>query len=86
MTFYRRVIRHSLSSIFLDQSRINLYIRSLNVDKVIDDTNLAQCEYCGYVTDWEDVEYVNDHWSDGTLTRCPDCNHGDSFNNYEVKK
>jgi hypothetical protein len=53
---------------------------------IVDDTNLAQCEYCGYITDWKNVEYVNDTWSDSTLTRCPDCNHGDSFNNYEVKK
>ena len=46
---------------------------------------LAQCECCGFVVDWEDVEYVNDPWSDGRVTRCPECNEGESFNNYEPK-
>ena len=47
---------------------------------MIDDTNLAQCEYCGYVTDRDDIEYVPDPFcSDGTVTRCPECNEGESF-------
>ena len=46
---------------------------------------LAKCECCGFVTDWEDVEYVNDPWSDGRVTRCSECNEGESFRNYEPK-
>lgn len=52
----------------------------------IDDSNLAQCEYCGYVTDRDDIEYVNDPYcSDGTVSRCPECNEGESFVRCEKK-
>lgn len=55
-------------------------------DNVVDDSNLAQCEYCGYVTDWDEVEYVNDPWSDGKVTLCPKCCEGESFNSYDPAK
>lgn len=56
-------------------------------DNVIDDSNLVQCEYCDYITDWDDVEYVNDPYcSDGKITRCPECNNGESFITYKPKK
>lgn len=55
-------------------------------DNVVDDNNLAQCEYCGYVTDWDEVEYVNDPWSDGKVTLCPKCCEGESFNSYDPAK
>jgi hypothetical protein len=46
--------------------------------------NLAQCDYCKLVIDWDDVPVVNDNpWcSDGTVTCCPECNQGESFSNY----
>ena len=52
-------------------------------DVVIDDSNLAQCEWCDYVVDWDAVEYVNDPWSDGKVSKCPRCNEGESFKNTE---
>lgn len=51
--------------------------------KEIDDSNLSQCEFCGYVTD--DVPMVNDPYSDGTVTVCPECNEGESFVSYPAK-
>ncbi len=54
---------------------------------MVDDTNLAQCQYCKVVINWEDVEYVSDPYcSDGTVTRCAECNEGESFNNYKGDK
>jgi hypothetical protein len=53
---------------------------------MIDDSNLAQCEFCGYVTDWDDVPEVNDTWSDGKVTCCPECNEGESFSSYDPAK
>ncbi len=62
-------------------------------DNVPDDSNLAQCEDCGYIMDWDDVprttvSYVfNDPWcSDGTVTCCPECNQGESFSSYKPKQ
>lgn len=54
--------------------------------KIIDDSNLAQCEYCSYICDWDDVPVVNDNpWcSDGKVTCCPECNQGESFSNYKT--
>ena len=54
---------------------------------MIDDSNLAQCEFCGYVTDWDDVPTAGDPCcSDGTVTVCPDCDEGESFSNYDPAK
>ncbi len=53
--------------------------------KVTDDSNLVQCEYCGYISDLDEVPTARDPWSDGTVTVCPKCNEGESFRNYEVK-
>jgi len=54
---------------------------------MIDDTNLAQCEYCKVVIAWEDVEYVSDPYClGGTVTRCTKCNEGESFVNYKGDK
>ncbi len=51
-----------------------------------DDSDLAQCEWCGYITSWDDMEYANDPTvSDGSVTRCPACNEGESFKNYKPK-
>lgn len=45
---------------------------------------LAQCDECKHVLPWDDVEYVNDPWcSDGTITVCPECRSGESFNTYK---
>lgn len=63
------------------------YIDNNLDDSVIDDSNLVQCEYCDYITDRDDIEYVNDPYcSDGKITRCPECNNGESFNTYKPKK
>jgi hypothetical protein len=48
-------------------------------------TTKAQCDACDYVCDWDDVEYVNDSYSDNTISCCPKCNSAESFNNYEEK-
>jgi hypothetical protein len=54
--------------------------------KVTDDSNLVQCEYCGYVCDRDEVPTANDPWSDGTVTVCPECNEGESFLSYPAKE
>jgi hypothetical protein len=53
---------------------------------MIDDTNLGQCEFCGYVCDWNEIPTANDPWSDGTVTCCPECNEGESFLRYDVER
>lgn len=53
----------------------------------IDDSNLAECEYCGFVEDWNEIPTANDPWcSDGTVTVCPKCNEGESFRDYQPEK
>jgi hypothetical protein len=55
-------------------------------DNVIDDSNLAQCDYCGFVEDWDEIPNVSDPWSDGTVTCCPECNQGETFTSYKAEK
>jgi len=57
-------------------------------DNVIDDSNLAICDCCGFIDDWDEIPVVNDNpWcSDGTVTCCPECNNGESFTSYKVEK
>jgi len=53
-------------------------------DNVLDDSNLAHCDYCGYVEDWDEIPNVSDPYcSDGTVTCCPECNQGESFTSYK---
>lgn len=58
----------------------------MNDTNIIDDSNLAQCEFCGYVTYWDDVPTVNYPCSDDKVTCCPDCNEGESFSSYDPAK
>ncbi len=44
---------------------------------------LAQCDNCNHICEWDDVEYVNDSFSDNTISRCPECNSAESFNIYK---
>jgi hypothetical protein len=51
-----------------------------------DDSRLAQCQYCGYVEDWDEIPTANDPCcSDGTVTVCPECDEGESFRNYPAE-
>ena len=50
-----------------------------------DDSNLAQCEWCGWVVDWDDVPRARD-LSDEIVTCCDNCNEGESFVNYPSKR
>jgi len=53
-------------------------------DNVLDDSNLAKCDYCGFVEDWDSIPKVSDPYcSDGTVTCCPMCNQGESFTSYK---
>lgn len=53
----------------------------------IGDSNLAQCEFCGYVIDKDEIPTANDPFcSDGTVTVCPECNEGESFINYDPER
>jgi NAD-dependent SIR2 family protein deacetylase len=59
----------------------------MNDTNIVDDSNLVQCEYCGYVTDSDDVPTANDPCcSDGTVTVCPECDEGESFLRYDPAK
>lgn len=48
-------------------------------------SNLAKCDYCGFVDEWDEIPVVNDNpWcSDGKVTCCPECNQGESFTSYK---
>jgi hypothetical protein len=52
---------------------------------MIDDSNLAQCEYCGWVVDWQEVPHARD-LSGEIVTCCEECNEGESFVNYPSSK
>lgn len=43
----------------------------------------AQCECCKDVIEWDDVEYVNDPYSDNTISLCFECNTPESYINYK---
>ena len=59
----------------------------MNDTNIVDDSNLAQCMYCNYVTDWDDIPTAGDPCcSDGTVTVCPECNEGESFSSYDPAK
>jgi hypothetical protein len=44
--------------------------------------NLAQCEWCGYVCNWDDVERGRDPFSGEIITFCIECNEGEPFVSY----
>jgi hypothetical protein len=46
-------------------------------------TTKAQCECCKDVIEWDDVEYVNDSYSDNTVALCRECNTPESYINYK---
>jgi hypothetical protein len=52
---------------------------------VPDDSNLAQCEWCGWVVDWDEVPRARD-LSGEIVTCCEECNEGESFVNYPSKR
>ncbi len=55
--------------------------------KETDDSNLAECEFCGYIEDWDEIPTAADPFCiDGTVTRCPGCNNGESFRDYQPEK
>ena len=54
-------------------------------DNVPDDSNLAQCEWCGWVVDWDEVPHARD-LSGEIVTCCEECNEGESFVNYPSKR
>jgi len=59
----------------------------MNDTNIVDDSNLVQCEFCGYVTDRDDVPTASDPCcSDGTVTVCPECDEGESFSRYDSAK
>ena len=59
----------------------------MNDKYMVDDSNLVQCEFCGYVTDDDDVPTASDPCcSDGTVTVCPECCEGESFSRYDPAK
>lgn len=56
-------------------------------DNVLDDSNLAKCDYCDFIEDWDSIPRVSDPYcSDGTVTCCPICNQGESFTSYKPKQ
>ena len=56
-------------------------------DNVLDDSNLAKCDYCDFIEDWDSIPRVSDPYcSDGTVTYCPICNQGESFTSYKPKQ
>lgn len=66
--------------------RINIMNKdTLLNDNVLDDSNLAKCDYCDFIEDWDSIPKVSDPYcSDGTVTCCPGCNNGESFSNYKT--
>jgi hypothetical protein len=54
---------------------------------MIDDSNLAQCQCCGYVMDWDDVPTGNDPYSgESGLQYCPECNEAEQIEGYDPAK
>lgn len=43
----------------------------------------AQCECCKNVIEWDEIEYVNDTYSDNTISVCFECNSPESYIHYK---
>ena len=43
----------------------------------------AQCECCKDVIEWDEVEYVNDPYSDNKISLCFECNSPESYIHYK---
>lgn len=54
-------------------------------DNVVDDSDLAQCQWCGYVTEWDEVPRCNDA-NDELIQYCPECDVGEPFVGYDPAK
>ena len=55
--------------------------------KETDDSNLAQCSECGYVTDWSEVNTVIVRYVfDDAVYYCPECEACDCMGDYKVKE
>lgn len=53
----------------------------------INDADLRQCEYCGYITHKDEIPTGRDPFSgEAGLAYCPECNEGEPFKKYEPKK
>jgi hypothetical protein len=59
----------------------------MNDTNIVDDSNLAQCECCGYVMDYDDVPTGSDPFSGEVgLEYCPECNNGGCIGDYDPAK
>jgi hypothetical protein len=59
----------------------------MNDKYIVDDSNLAQCECCGYVMDYDEVPSGTDPYSgESGLEYCPECNEGGCIGDYDPAK
>ncbi len=50
-----------------------------------DGSELYQCEFCGYVTNWDDIPTARD--ITGEIVKvCENCNEGESYGRYDPAK
>lgn len=56
-------------------------------DNVPDDSNLAQCEDCGYILDWDDVPRTTvSYVFNDPIEYCPECHSCDCIASYKPER
>ena len=54
---------------------------------IIEGMAVGRCQYCGYICEWAEIPTAGDPTcSDGTVQCCPECDEGESFARYFLKK
>ena len=60
---------------------------TLQKNNVPDDSNLAQCEDCGYIMDWDDVpRTIVSYVFNDPIEYCPECHSCDCIASYKPEK
>jgi hypothetical protein len=55
----------------------------MNDTNIVDDSNLAQCCFCGFIDDWDEIPRGKCQFTEDTLTECPECGDVDNFADYD---
>jgi hypothetical protein len=55
----------------------------MNDTNIVDDSNLAQCCFCGFIDDWDEIPKGHCWASGDSLTECPECGDVDGFADYD---
>jgi hypothetical protein len=58
----------------------------MNDKYIVDDSNLAQCDKCGFVDYWDEIPKGYCSFAEESLYQCPQCAGVDWFSDYDPAK